>query len=118
LSFLLTDPTTVQIALQESRIAHAIGNALKRAYPGREWVINIDLESAVASVYCPVISTVYGAVIYLDTPLHIIQKKAVYFGGELLERFRLSRQRVTDGDMENLPRTALGFVQRVKEGGF
>ena len=118
MSFLITDPTDQQTAIRESYIAHAMGNALKRAYPGRDWVIKIDIETGVASVHCPHISLAYGAVISLATPLHIIQKKAVHFGGQLLERFCLSRCIVKDGDAENLPRTALGFVQRVKEGGF
>jgi hypothetical protein len=116
--FLLTDPTELNMALQERWLAHAVGRSLKKAYPGRDWLVRIDLAGQVASIHCPHISTQWGYMVHLDQSLHIIQKKSVYFAGELLERFRLSRSRTVEGDIDNLPRTGLGFVDHVVCGGF
>ena len=116
--FLLTDPTALQMALRERWLAHAIGRSLRKAYPGRDWLVRVDIAGQVASIHCPHIHTQWGCMIHLDQCLHIIQKKAVHYGGELLERFRLSRSRVLLGDMDALPRTALGFVDHVARGGF
>ena len=116
--YLITDPATVYVALREHWFAHCLGRALNRAYPGRDWVVKVDVEGGVASVHCPHISMEYGFVIHLDKPIKLLERKAINYGGELLERFRLSREQVQEGDIDNLARTRLGFVKRVKEGGY
>lgn len=116
--YLITEPAAVYTALREHWIAHCLGRALKKAYPGRDWLVKVDAEGGIASVHCPHISMEYGFVIHLDKPAKFLEKKAIQYGGELLERFRLSRAKAQEGDIDDLPRTRLGFVKQVKEGGY
>ncbi len=116
--YLITDPAAVYVAMREHWTAHCLGKAIKKAYPGRNWVVKVDVEGGVCSVHCPDISMEYGCVVHLNGPIKRIEKKAVYYAGELLERFRLSRAAVQAGDIDNLTRTELGFIKRLKEGGY
>ena len=92
-SILITDPTDIQSALRERTIAYEIGGALRRHYPGRDWIVRIDAQQAIASIHCLQVSMTYGVVVHLDTIIHEITAKAVRLAGELLERYQLSRCR-------------------------
>lgn len=118
MSYLITDPAETNVILAEYSIAQYLGASLKHSYPGRNWIVKVDMEGGMASVHCPDISMDYGCSFYLDNPLKQIQDKAIYYAGELLERFRLSRETVKEGDIDNLPRTPLGFIKRINEGGY
>ena len=119
MAFLITDPTAIYTALKERWVAHGIGHCLKKRYPGRDWIVRIDLDGGVATVLCPAISVDYGYVVHLDKPIQAIQQKALSGAGELLERFRLSRGTIPKaGEMAMLPKTPLGLTKYVKEGGY
>ena len=114
--FLITDPTAIQVALKERYIAYELASTLKKAYPGRDWLIKVDADGETAAIHCPQISTQWGCVVHLNTDLLTLQRKARYFAGELLERFKMRRDRAND--IDQLPKDSLGFTLGLKAGGY
>ena len=117
MSFIITDPTAMQQAIKEKWIGYSIGKVLKRNYSGYDWLVRIDIKNGIASIHCPNISTEYGCVVHLNKHIIVIQYRAIQLAGELLERFRLPRERAND-ELFHIPKTALGFTKHLKEGGY
>ena len=118
MSFILTDPTALKVALKEEWIGYSIGRVLKRHYPRYDWIVRVDIESGCAAIHCPFISNEYGCVVHLNYPIAIIQQRSVMLAGELLERFRLPRGRASKQELLHIPRTALGYTRHLKQGGY
>lgn len=97
-TFLLTD-TSGSVPLADLTLAAAVYHKLDEHYPGHQWRVNADHETGLVTVQLLYIDTVrqharWGYVIHIarlngDPTL----RAAVRAGGELLERFGLSRNR-------------------------
>ena len=114
---IITDPTSIADAVRERYIAYEIGSELKKHYPGRLWMVNVSLEAGIVDIVCPSISAQYGYSIHLNQAVIDMRRKGVIGGGEILERFGLSRDRKADDDIQKLAKDNLGFTKGLKHGG-
>ena len=85
------------VAKIEMWMAKTLGTALVKKYPGRQWGVQLNLEGGVLVILCPSLSNEKGYHILLkgDT-IHTLELKALRAGGEILERYGVSREKNVD----------------------
>lgn len=84
-------------------MSDVIGNALSKHYPNRQWRVGIAVGGLVARIFCPAISNEYGYQIkLLNYTMMGLEKEAIFAGGEILERYGLSRERGASGGEESI----------------
>lgn len=107
----------IDASLEQERKEHAIAKvmveSLNKWYPGHLWAATADLRGGVAQVYNLACSGKYGFIIKLSELMHN-QKKLFLAGGEILERYYLSRGAMSTTEVENLEHTATGAVGDIK----
>lgn len=98
-TFLLADSSHPSIPAADMELAVAVYHKLDEHYPGHQWRVNADHEAGIVTVQLLYIDLLrrnvkWGYVIHIarlnGDPTCLA---AVMAGGELLERFNLSRQR-------------------------
>lgn len=96
-----------KIAKLEMWIAKRVGSALVNKYPRREWGVKVNIPGQMVIVMCPSLSQKNGYHIkMMGMTVHDLAARAVKAGGEILERYNLSRERRFDPDqIETLDRT-------------
>ena len=96
---------------EETRVAAQVLNALMHAYPGYEWFVEVNFEGGICTVK-PEFAGQWGYVLHLNAAASSseFEKMAVWAGGELLERYNLSRVRADEAAIEALPTDARGFA--------
>lgn len=104
-------------ALKADGICKTIGAALVKHYPHRRWYVEASIQGGIAKVMCPSISMLHGFVIHIRSVTDDnLQKRAISAGGEILERFKLSRERLAKGGEEFILRDARGEALQAKTG--
>ena len=103
-------------AIRADGICKTIGQALVRHYPGRIWHVDVTLKGGAAKIMCPSISMQYGYILHLDKHALGLEHAAKLAGGQILEMFRLSRDRGASGGEEKLQRDARGEVLQAATG--
>lgn len=103
-------------AIKADGICKTIGAALLKHYPGRQWYVDVSIKGGVVKILCPSISMRFGFTMSLDRSLHDLEKSAVFAAGQILEMFKLSRDRVAQGGEEKLLRDARGEVLSARTG--
>lgn len=93
---------------------NTVGKALGRAYPTHPWFVDASEDGTTVRVMCPAISTEYGMVIHVHQINHELEAKAVRMGGELLERFNVSR---VEADFTGVDRKINGQARLASQGG-
>lgn len=80
-------------------IAKKTGETLVAAYNNRQWEVIVDLDAKVLIIKCPSLSLQKGYYLSLGRPMHELQAAAKRAGGEILERYGITRGRITDSKM-------------------
>ena len=82
-----------EVAALDFNMAKDMAEALHRAYPGHLWAVTCEGEKGIATIRNLALSGEWGCVLKLNTISSASEweKKVVMAGGELLERFKLSR---------------------------
>ena len=107
----VADQATFVQYRRQAEIERRVGSALMKTYPTRDWYVDSDVYGGVLEVKCSSISMKYGMIVHLHYSTEEVVKRAVKAAGELLERFRLGRQRLNKGtDEGDLQRNAMGEV--------
>jgi len=101
---------------EANRIVHTVGGALSRRYKGYRWLVDVNMDGGIVSVFLPIISNEYGMQIHLDKHTFDLEGAAIKAGGELLERFNLHRSH-DKGEANNLQRDMRGNAITAKTGG-
>ena len=101
-------------AAKSKEYRQRIGRALATHYKHTKWLVDVNIAGGIATISCPDISRLYGMTIHLTHSMEDTEAKAVRFGGELLERFRISRE---TGDTSRVKRDLKGDAIGLKEGG-
>jgi hypothetical protein len=94
------------IEAMEFYYAKTIGSALMYVYKNRNWIVDVDIRNQMIVIGAPDLSKVKGYYLPMkrDTLIELC-KRAVHAGGEILERYNLSRQMNISADsFEMLPR--------------
>jgi hypothetical protein len=87
-------------------IAKQIGTDLVRAYPNRQWRVDVDCRNSVIVIACPSLSKRLGYRLHMkrDTVSSLLPR-CRRAAGEILERFGVSRSRIIDpGSLETFQR--------------
>lgn len=81
--------------------ARKIAEVLHRHYPGHLWAVHASAETGIATIHNLRLSGRWGFVIRLQELNHDrMLKMVVRAGGELLERWRLSRGPLRESEIE------------------
>jgi len=96
-----------------------IGKMLTRHYPGRRWHVEVNLRGGVAHIRLPDISMRYGITMHLARTVNELNQRTIHVGGEMLERFGLSRnQNATNDDIAHVPKNRItGEALKASTGG-
>lgn len=103
-------------AIRADALCKMIGRTLKRHYPRRSWYVDVSVSGGVAKILCPSISMRHGFVLHIDKSLFDLERDVVRAGGQILEMFRLSRNRDASGGEEYLERDARGEAIKAASG--
>lgn len=89
-----------------------IAEALNAQYPGHLWAVRVQSKHGIGTIHNMALSETHGYVIKLDGLYSASQlaAKAIYAGGEILERFKVARGRVDNELMDALPKDFAGRV--------
>lgn len=101
-------------AVRSRHYRQSIGNALAKAYRFVHWMVDVNIDGGIATISCPKISQRYGMVVHLTRDTLALEAAAKRMGGELLERFRVSREVST---FDHLKYNVNGEVMNAKAGG-
>ena len=110
------DLAQAETAIKADSICKAIGTALQKAYPGRQWYVDVSIAGGVANIMCPAISTRYAYVLHINKTADQLQKDTIKAGGQILEMFKLSRDKDATGGEESLARNLRGEALHVATG--
>jgi len=124
----LHEDMETRIAKLEMWTAKAIGETLVKNYPKRQWGVNVDIPGAMVVITCPSLSHTHGYHIAMKNDnIETLCKRAVNAGGEILERYGISRGRVFNPEhletLERMPsgdaitRDAMDTVDPIKRHG-
>ena len=101
-------------AVKADALCKTIGSALLKHYPGRRWYVDVSPKGGVVKILCPAISMRFGFTVSLDKPLHEVERACIFAAGQILEMFKLSRER--PGGEEKLLRDARGEAINARTG--
>jgi len=112
-----SSPDEAGQAVAADRLCRDIGAMLVKHYPNRQWFVEVSIVGGVAQIQCPSITMQYGYTVHIHDKTHDQLKKAVVkAGGQLLEMFKLSRERDASGGEELLARDSRGEVIHAATG--
>ena len=86
-------------------LAKDYADALNTAYPGHLWAISVQGAQGIATIHNLMLSGKYGYLLHLNKRYSASEarKAVVMAGGEILERFKVSRGRMDEGKMNAMP---------------
>lgn len=89
------------------RVERAIGEILVKKYPGFKWIVDADVANNVAYITVAQLVSDRCYVIHLDQ-MDNDGKMVIRAGGEILERFYITRGKMRANEMATLKRDARG----------
>lgn len=93
-------------------VARNMAETLHRAYPGHLWAVTCEGSKGIATVRNLMLSGNWGCIIKLSELFgDPDMKKVLRAGGEILERFRMSRGKYDGDKLRDLPTFANGMPQ-------
>jgi hypothetical protein len=95
--------TSPQIQQANFEISRTVAECLNAHYPGHAWACVANIETGLVSVYNMALSGEWGFILHCDRLLNDPSMKLVVMaGGELLERYNLSRGTAKNHEYDNL----------------
>jgi len=106
---LTEDPNVV---LKDYDEAKKIAELLHKHYPGHLWGVTVESENGIATVRNLYLSGNWGFILKLKDIQSYpqLKKRVIWAGGELLERFNLSRKRFNEDEYFSLPTDFAGQI--------
>lgn len=102
------NPTPEKVA--ETALAMRIIEKLIKEFPGYDWHVEVNFQGQICTVRTE-FGGQWGYVLHLDQVIHDPSLKLVrWAGGELLERYNLSRVRADHEMIDSLPVNSRGIV--------
>jgi hypothetical protein len=94
-----TDDDDVATSKMEMWIAKACGEKLVEVYPNRQWSVVVDIPGRMVVIGCPSLSQTKGYHILMkEDTIHDLQDRVIAAGGEIMERYGLSRSKIFNPD--------------------
>ena len=95
----------VSMAQFEMWLAQRLTTRLTKLYPNINWSVEVDTHGGRVVIKCPDVSSIHGHVLSLKRTVNDIESMLMKVGGEILERGRMPRSRITEADVEDRERT-------------
>lgn len=96
--------------MQETELASVVLGKLVKEFPGYNWHVEVCFQAGVCRVRTE-FGGQWGYVLHLDKIVNDVDMKAVrWAGGELLERYNLSRSKADEDSINSLLVDARGFA--------
>lgn len=97
--------------IKEMHWAERIAECLEKHYPGYMWAVNVDLHGGMATIQSLRLSGEWGCYVKMSTVEgDPYLTKIKQFGGEILERYRVSRGGANADQIGALKRDRLGNI--------
>ena len=97
--------------LANESIAKEVAETLNKHYQGHAWAVNADVMQGIVRVHNLNLSGEWGFILKMDELLNdSTNKTIVKAGGELLERFNMSRGAFSQHELDNASRDLRGAV--------
>jgi hypothetical protein len=93
-------------------LAKDIAEALNEHYPGHLWAVNCQGEQGIMTIHNLMLSGQWGFVLKLDNNYSSsdLRKRAILAGGEILERYKVSRGRINHEHMATMDTDFAGRI--------
>lgn len=100
----LDDSAIGTTSANDMLMAKDIADTLNNHYPGHLWAVNVDGPNGVANIRDLLLSGQMGYVLKLVNMFSAsdFKRDVIRAGGEILERYRMTRGRLDEGQYENL----------------
>lgn len=103
--------------LADFDMAKRVGDMLNKHYPGYMWAVNVSRETGMITVQNFTLSGEWGFYLHYTKVLEDPDLKIVMrAGGEILERYKLSRGKANQDIIQELPSDLLGRIQLDRAG--
>lgn len=97
--------------IKEMRWAEKIAECLETHYPGYLWAVNVDIRGGMATIQSLRLSGEWGCYVKMDTIVNDpFLTKIKQYGGEILERYRVTRSAANADQIGSLKRDRLGNI--------
>lgn len=115
----MTNPNSLEFAdnlrpedhIKEMAWAKRIADCLDRHYPGYLWAVNVDLYGGMATIQSLQLSGEWGCYLKMSSITNDPSlAKVKQYGGEILERHRVSRTGANADQLAALQRNRLGNI--------
>lgn len=98
-----------QEQLANEAIAKQVAEVLDKHYPGHAWAVNADVMQGIVKVHNLNLSGEWGFILKMDSLLNDpTERPIVNAGGELLERFNISRGEIKQHEIVDIKRDLRG----------
>lgn len=99
----------IQEQLANESIAKNVAEVLDKHYPGHAWAVNADVMQGIVKVHNLNLSGEWGFILKMDALLNDpTERPIVNAGGELLERFNISRGEMKSHEIDSVQRDLRG----------
>lgn len=97
----------------DQQICEMVAGVLLRHYPGHEWLVQADRRKGMIDIRNISLDGGLGCRIKMDGPATSseMERLAMLYGGELLERFHVERGRLNQEKVDDLP---MDFAGRLR----
>ncbi len=104
-----TDPIEAEYRIKDRILAKKIGLEFIRHYPGHGWEVHSDIQNGIVNIFNRHMSALHGYRIKTQNiRLTTLSRDVKRIGGEILERFGLSRERFDADHIRDIQRRTRG----------
>tara|TARA_R110000851_G_scaffold331784_1_gene506510 strand:- start:136 stop:573 length:438 start_codon:yes stop_codon:yes gene_type:complete len=106
---IVQDPKEAEYRIKDYEIAKTIGAELCGIYPGHGWTIEADSRNGIAKICNKHMGFNAGYVYKLhDIEFSTFKRDMMRIGGDILERYKLSRSRMIEDEVRSIARDLRG----------
>ena len=104
----------INIAMANQAIARQVAETLEKHYPGHGWMVRANVETGIVQIYNLLLDGNWGFVLKIDAlATDPSMKLTIRAGGELLERYNLSRSALKVKEYESIKRDFKGDAKQL-----
>lgn len=106
------DPVDREFRAKDEAFGQAIGSELVKHYKGHGWEVEVDIRNGIARIFNKYTSNTHGYLLHLKllNPSNF-SAEIMRVGGDLLERFGVSRGKFDEDEIMGLKRDHKGCVK-------
>jgi hypothetical protein len=102
----------------DQQLCEIVGAVLMKHYPLYDWLIRADRRKGMIDIINVSLDGQLGCRVFMDGPASVseLEHKAMMYGGEILERFNVTRGAMRYQEIAELPRDFAGRIINVAKG--